>query len=53
MPTELDKTAYGDDVRPEDANMPAIKPEDMQAFGALLNKVDEAALTADEVRVCL
>ena len=46
MPTELDKTAYGVDLRPEDANMPAIKPEDMQAFGALLNKVDEAALTA-------
>jgi hypothetical protein len=39
MPTEVDKSAYGIDLRDDDENLPTIKPEDMQAFGALLNKV--------------
>ncbi len=43
MPKEMARDAYGVDLR-ADENMPALKPEDMQAFGALLTDVDESTL---------
>ena len=43
---ETDKSKFGVTVAAEDPTLPALKPEDQQYFGALLEGIDESGLDA-------
>lgn len=52
MPTEMSVDAYGIPVsqNASDPSLPAIKPEDMQHFAALLQDVDESELDKEQLK---